>query len=299
VGWLVNFREDRRHPLLTETIVGRSPAADLRLGHSFVSSVHCAITWNRGDWGVRDLGSHNGTAVNGELIPPKTRRRVRAGDEISFGQATSTWTLSDDGEPQPIATGPDDAIIVGERGLLVLPDAQDPIATVYRGAVGPWRLELPDSERETQDMDSLSIHDATWTLRLPSPRANTSASVNPQQALSLQNAALCVCVAKGDRGGSVVVQTEDKRFSFPLGATVDILRLLAEARVNTPGGWVDRERLLTELAMTGNRLNVAVFRLRRQFAEAGFIDAVQIVERSRRQLRLGTDRVTLESPDAP
>lgn len=294
MGWLENYREAQRHPLLTETIVGRSPSADLRLDADFVSSIHATIAWGRGEWSVRDLGSRNGTAVNGELVPPKTRRRLNKGDEVSFGQATSTWTLTDDGQPEAMAVAPDGARVIAQAGLLVLPDAEHPEATVYRGPIGPWRLESGDEELEIEDLHALTLASGRWTLRLPADRPSTRASVSPLRELSLSRARIRLHAADGENGGTIVVDADDETFSFPLGRAVAVLRELAVRRGQPDGGWVDRETLLSDLAMTGNHLNVAIFRLRRQFSEAGFVDAVSIIERSRRRLRLGTDTLTLD-----
>ena len=56
-------------------------------------------------------------------------------------------------------------------------------------------------------------------------------------------------------------------------------------------GWRDRDLLLHMLAMDTNHLNVAIFRARRQFAEAGIAEAARLVETRRHQRRLGVDRV--------
>ena len=282
---------------MVETIVGRGASADLQLDDTFVSSVHASITWNGDGWGVRDLGSHNGTAVNGDLIPAKTRRKLKAGDEVTFGQAAATWTLSDDGEPEPIAVAPDGRLVVGERGILVLPTAEEPLATIYRDAVGPWRAETNDGAQEIRDKTTLSVGEMTWTLRVPGERAPTRTSLNTQGVLRLRDAELRLVLGDGERGGSVEVKTEDHEFSFPLGMTVGVLSVLAEQRHAPGGGWVDREKLLTDLRISSNNLNVTVYRLRRQFADAGFTDAVQIVERVQRRLRLGTERITVLNGD--
>src|SRR5438309_4119466 len=47
------------------TLVGRKEECDLRLDHKSVSKVHCVIVKTDGLLMVRDLGSTNGTRVNG------------------------------------------------------------------------------------------------------------------------------------------------------------------------------------------------------------------------------------------
>jgi hypothetical protein len=64
------------------TTVGRSPGNDLILDVSDVSRHHARLERDGGELRVVDLGSTNGTRVNGE---PVRVARLRPGDEISFG----------------------------------------------------------------------------------------------------------------------------------------------------------------------------------------------------------------------
>lgn len=90
------------------------------------------------------------------------------------------------------------------------------------------------------------------------------------------------------------VRNGDSSLSFRLGSTASLLAALARARLaDEREGWIDRERLLEDLELGGSHLNVLVFRLRRQFADAGIVDAPGIVERGHGRLRLGTTRLRL------
>ena len=63
----------------------------------------------------------------------------------------------------------------------------------------------------------------------------------------------------------------------------------------TAEGWVYQDELADRLAMDENHLNVAVFRCRRQLAEAGIVGAASIIERRRptRELRLGVAQIEI------
>jgi len=61
--------------------VGRRESCDLCLRHSNVSSVHCELSFRNGRWSVRDLGSSNGTKVNGIRMKEKT---LHPGDEVGI-----------------------------------------------------------------------------------------------------------------------------------------------------------------------------------------------------------------------
>ncbi|MEM6989397.1 MAG: FHA domain-containing protein [Myxococcota bacterium] len=293
MGTLKLVRADRTQPLTSETVVGRSDAADLRLTDDFVSSLHASIQWSGGHWGIRDLGSHNGTAVNGVVVPPGTRRRLSAGDEVTFGQASATWLVSDAAPPEPIAWTPEGGVEVGSDGLLALPDRAEPALTIFANEFGQWRVEEADEVRPVRDREVVSLGNTSWTLRLPEAVVSTRGATGAR-AVHLRDVHLTITPSAGERDATVDADHEEDRFSFSVGAQAKLITYLATAR-SSGSGWVDRVTLLDDLGVTGNRLNVSVWRLRRSFADAGFVDAVALVERDRRRLRLGTGRVTVHA----
>ncbi len=68
------------HPLR----IGRDPANGLRLNHDTVSRVHAELRHQGGVWTLRDLGSTNGTTVNGRRVVGAVV--VREGDQVAFGR---------------------------------------------------------------------------------------------------------------------------------------------------------------------------------------------------------------------
>ena|SRR5579875_714885 len=50
------------------TVIGRHPRATIQIDDGFVSSEHAQVAWNDGSWWVTDLGSTNGTVLNGKPI---------------------------------------------------------------------------------------------------------------------------------------------------------------------------------------------------------------------------------------
>ena len=71
-------------PLDGPLLIGRSPDADLVIADDFVSSTHARIMPVEGGLVLEDLGSTNGTLVNGQ---PATRPlQIAAGDIIELGQ---------------------------------------------------------------------------------------------------------------------------------------------------------------------------------------------------------------------
>jgi hypothetical protein len=63
------------------TVVGRKDDCDLQIDHKSISKQHCVLVQTDGLVFVRDLGSTNGTRVNGQRI---RRAAMIPNDEIAF-----------------------------------------------------------------------------------------------------------------------------------------------------------------------------------------------------------------------
>ncbi|MBX7195518.1 MAG: GGDEF domain-containing protein [Sandaracinaceae bacterium] len=81
------------YPLLDGAILGRGDVA-LRVNSEEVSRRHAEFTLVEGRWHVRDLGSMNGTLVNGGVI--EARREIFEGDKIQVGTTIVRFALFDD-----------------------------------------------------------------------------------------------------------------------------------------------------------------------------------------------------------
>ena len=76
-----------------ENVVGRSRSADIRIPLSTVSNNHALLIRRDEDkWMIKDLGSRNGTAINGYSLDPAKRYLIGPGDEISMSGVRSTIT---------------------------------------------------------------------------------------------------------------------------------------------------------------------------------------------------------------
>jgi pSer/pThr/pTyr-binding forkhead associated (FHA) protein len=70
-------------PLLKlELIVGRRAGCDIRLDFENVSGKHAVLRLINGVWHVRDLGSTNGTSVNGSRL--SSQHAIMPEDEVGF-----------------------------------------------------------------------------------------------------------------------------------------------------------------------------------------------------------------------
>ncbi|HVT49779.1 MAG TPA: FHA domain-containing protein [Vicinamibacterales bacterium] len=87
-GWILTSRDDdpvtfRLMPGHVKTI-GRTARADFILDAALVSRIHCRLTADKSDQlVVDDLGSTNGTLVNGKRVE---RSLLKAGDVLTVGR---------------------------------------------------------------------------------------------------------------------------------------------------------------------------------------------------------------------
>ena len=71
-------------PLLKDRLViGRRESCDIALKFSNVSGQHCRLSLEQGYWFVKDLGSRNGTKVDGRSV---VRKRLDPKCKISFAK---------------------------------------------------------------------------------------------------------------------------------------------------------------------------------------------------------------------
>ncbi|MGW0391489.1 FHA domain-containing protein [Streptomyces sp. NPDC003042] len=72
--------------------IGRDPGNGLRLSHETVSRAHAELRLRDGTWVLKDLGSTNGTTVNGRRVTGSAV--VRDGDQVGFGRITFRLSAS-------------------------------------------------------------------------------------------------------------------------------------------------------------------------------------------------------------
>lgn len=70
-------------PVNGQVIIGRSPGADIVIGDSFVSGRHARFQLMGQNLFIEDLGSRNGTAINGEIIAEPAALRNK--DVVNIG----------------------------------------------------------------------------------------------------------------------------------------------------------------------------------------------------------------------
>jgi pSer/pThr/pTyr-binding forkhead associated (FHA) protein len=71
-----------------EIRIGRRADIEVPLPYASLSGLHAAMTRTNGGWEIEDLGSTNGTRLDGEPLAPHRPRPVRPGAQIALGPVT-------------------------------------------------------------------------------------------------------------------------------------------------------------------------------------------------------------------
>jgi hypothetical protein len=91
-GQKVDLAKDRK------TVLGRSAQCDVALKVPGISRVHCEIEYDGQDYHVSDLGSSNGTYINGERV---SRHVIQHGDILRVASIESAFLQSPEGRAEP------------------------------------------------------------------------------------------------------------------------------------------------------------------------------------------------------
>jgi pSer/pThr/pTyr-binding forkhead associated (FHA) protein len=118
---LVLFRKDGTNRSFrlpsTVTVIGRRQESDLCIPLMVVSRRHCELNVEMGRLKIRDLGSRNGTYVNGQRVD---QAEVGPGDKIQIGPVT--FAVQIDSKPAELSTL--DSVILQPPEHLAVPEKQ-------------------------------------------------------------------------------------------------------------------------------------------------------------------------------
>ena len=293
MGSIRDLKSDELRPLPARLVVGRAAGCGLRLDERTVSGEHARLQWMGSGWEVRDLGSRNGTFVDGRRLDSGSAVQVVAGNRISFGADEGGFVVVDDTGPGAVAENGSGGVCKAADGLLAIADADQPEWTVYRDARGLWVCEGTDTEPATiADGHQVSAGGTMWTVRLPEVLEGT-ATVDSGARLEVLR--LRLAVSRDEEHVQLTLIYRGRETQLESREHGYVLLTLARARVADSAlplaeqGWLDRDRLQKMLALDSNALNVAIFRARRQLSAADVEGAAGIVEVRRGQRRLGIE----------
>jgi pSer/pThr/pTyr-binding forkhead associated (FHA) protein len=123
------------------TVIGRRHDCDLRIPLMAVSRKHCQLNRDEGVLKIRDLGSRNGTYLNGKRIDEAV---IHAGDYIEVGPLK--FVLRINGEPKDIAEPEPAAQILSQESASTGDSAADDFDSF---------IELDELDSLEDDSDSL------------------------------------------------------------------------------------------------------------------------------------------------
>ncbi|MCA9708262.1 MAG: FHA domain-containing protein, partial [Myxococcales bacterium] len=270
-------RLDRRVLLPARCMVGRSRDCDLVVRERDVSSRHAALDWNGVDWQLRDLGSRNGTWLDGERLGAGAEPVVPAGARVSFGREGEPWEVHDVAPPRLMARRVgDDAVILAPGGYLALPEPDAPEHCIHREPGGGWVAEHEGGTRPVEDREILSLRDGTpWRLHLPGAEDGTWQE--DPAALEIGRLRLRLSFSRDEEHVEAQVLLGEQAFDLGVRAHHYVLLVLARRRLadlaagvpEPEQGWVRQDELATMLRMTDNHLYISIHRARTQLGRLG------------------------------
>src|SRR5215211_3587874 len=99
--------------------IGRQAANHVVVDDQRASRAHCVIEQTRAGFLVRDLGSSNGTLLNGERVEGAVE--LNPGDVINIGMTTLKYLISNEEEPE----------VLGEQDIVAEEDELVPIENEF------------------------------------------------------------------------------------------------------------------------------------------------------------------------
>ena len=292
--------------LFRDHIFGRDLRCSSVLKGNAVSRFHARISWNGENWCLRDLGSRNGTYVNGRLLATEGVFYLNPGDLILFGDFEERYLFSEKTPPESCLVSFDNdgfEVKISLTHLLPLPSTERPMATIFAGKLGDFYLETESGEiLPLQHGVPFSVENKTYTpfFENPpdeSPQTDTSEMTGSNSAY---NTFIEILVSPDEESAEVRFHKGNEVFSLNYKAHFYLLAYLARKRIeetveNTSSkskdddnGWIDCEVISKELMMNRDHLGQQVFRIRQEFKSIDSLIAEKIIDRNLRgKMRIG------------
>jgi hypothetical protein len=296
VGILQERDTSTRIVLSSRCLVGRAPTCDLVLPQRNVSGEHAALEWSGAGWELQDLGSRNGTFLDGKRLEPEARCLIGQDAQVRFGRESPTWTLTDASAPVAMACDlATRAWRYAEGGYLSLPGPDEHECSIYALPDGLWVVERGSDSRPIEDRATLTTADGTlWRVFLP---VSLHSTVTEGQPLILACTRLRFRHSLDEEQVEMVGFSGATRLDYSLRAHHYPLLLLARKRLAdrraglaaADEGWIALDDLLHMLQMSEPHLNTCIHRARVQLSRSGIVDAASLIERRvrLRRVRIG------------
>jgi len=286
-------------------LIGRSHRCSLQLEELSVSGEHASLRWTGRVWALKDLGSRYGTFLNELCLQPGVAADLKKGDRLTFGREKRIWAITDQGGPEvmvvPAEGGP---ALFQHDGLIALPSVERPDAVIFQDLAGRWILDQAGQVDVIREHVPFLFEGKPWRLCNASPMQPTSLAGEGRESMALSETQLRFLVSHSEEHVEISARWRGRLIELGARSHHYVLLTLARVRLRdaergappASAGWIDQHELLRQLALGPEKLNLDIFRARRQFGAAGFIPAAGIVERraATRELRLGVSSIDLE-----
>ena len=138
-----------------EFVIGRSPECNLCAASTSISRKHCVISRDGTKVTIKDLGSRNGTLINGQKIAEETE--LHSGDEITIGSLGFMVLISSgiNNEKKPQVKSVAEAV---ERAA-----AKSAGGVIDDDDISRWLIDTDKSKETFSDTQTLRLDDTKAT----------------------------------------------------------------------------------------------------------------------------------------
>jgi len=156
--------QTKRVALTADAVIGRGSSSNLRIGSDKVSRKHCLLTITDNGVMLRDLGSMNGTFVNGYRLQPNQDVSVGPSTKLVIGPAQFV-----------IQFGPEYEASVGQQAASPAPDLQPGI----QPAVDAEKPTSPQAQPPlVAEPVAAPVPEPPPAISVPSPHENGESLLN-------------------------------------------------------------------------------------------------------------------------
>jgi hypothetical protein len=307
MGVIRELSTGHRRLLEPEHPIGRAPTCALCLRDPYISAHHAVVRWTTEHWEVKDLGSRNGTFLDGGRLQPGEPYPMERGSRLGFGKLAQQWELADESSPSVMVVPLDgrDPLLV-ENDLIALPSGDDPQGTIYQSE-GLWLLEKADEPTAPiANQETFEVAGCIWRFCCPQSTSKTWWLTGLPSGMEVRHLEITLSLSRDGEETHLDLGWAGRMLDMGTRAHNALLLAMARRRLEDAAaglsesscGWMYQEDLTDSSHLDVAQLNSDVFRIRKQFAAAGVLDAVSIIERRprTRQLRIGTGRISIVEP---
>ncbi|WP_431257283.1 FHA domain-containing protein [Roseateles chitinivorans] len=274
---LIHSTSGRRIVLLAQHIFGRDRSSSTVIADGEASRLHASIRWTGQGWELRDH-SRNGTMLDGRRVPHHGAVALQPGQSVAFGvDAAASWRVQDLDRPGPMLLRLDGAEAISLARSNLLPDSHAATVSIVQENDGVWQCTSEAGLCALQEGDEVDVGGHRWRFHSGVGQITEEVSTGAVSPVPVTPA----CVARFDVSldeEHVMLRLRYGDRDLDLGERTHHYALLTLARLRTDDaarglappdqGWVYHERLGRMLGLDAGHLNIQIFRLRRQLAQA-------------------------------